>query len=46
MSQITSAQQSPNWGNQKSEDIMNLALGSVLALFLAWGLYIGISLHL
>lgn len=47
MSQITNAQQNPtNWRNQKSEDMMNLALGSVLALFLAWGLYIGVSLHL
>jgi len=46
MSQITSAQYSQNLRNNKSEDMMNLALGSVLALFLAWGLYIGISLHL
>jgi hypothetical protein len=46
MSQITSTEQSLNWGNMKSEDMLDLALGSVLALFSAWGLYIGISLHL
>jgi len=46
MSQITSIQQSLNLGDKKSEDMLNLALGSVIALFLAWGLYIGISLHL
>jgi hypothetical protein len=46
MSQVTSSQQSLNWGNKKREDILNLALGSVIALFSVWGLYIGISLHL
>ena len=46
MPQITSIEQNLNLGARKSEDVLNLALGSVIALFLAWGLYIGISLHL
>ena len=46
MSQIIRTQQSLNWGNKKSEDMLDIAMGSVIALFLAWGLYIGISLHL
>ena len=46
MSQTNSTQQNLSLSNKKSEDMLNLTLGLVIAIFLAWGVYIGISLHL
>jgi len=46
MPQLDSSQQNLSWWERKSENMVNLALGLAIALFAAWGLYIGISLHL
>ena len=46
MPQLNSAQQNISWWERKSEYMVNLALGLAITIFAAWGLYIGISLHL
>ena len=46
MPQLNSTQQNISWWKRKGEDMVNLALGLAITLFSAWGLYIGISLHL
>jgi len=46
MPQLNSDQQNLSWWERKGEDMVNLALGLAITIFAAWGLYIGISLHL
>jgi hypothetical protein len=46
MSQTNNTQQNRSLSNKKSEDMLNFTLGLVIAIFSAWGIYIGISLHL
>ncbi len=46
MPQLNSAQQNLSWWERNGEDMVNLALGLAITLFAAWGLYIGIGLHL
>lgn len=46
MQQINDPQQNTSWWEKKGESMVNIALGLAIALCAAWGLYIGISLHL
>lgn len=46
MPQFNNTQQNPSWWERKGESMVNLALGLAITFFAAWGIYIGISLHL
>jgi hypothetical protein len=47
MPKFNNTQQSPgSWWERKGEDMVNLVLGLAITFFVAWGLYIGINLHL
>lgn len=46
MPQLNNTQQNLSWWERRGEDMVNLILGLAIAIFAAWGLYIGISMHL
>ena len=46
MEQFNSIKQNINWWEKNREDMINLALGIAITIFVVWGIYIGINLHL
>ena len=43
---LNNSQQNISWWGKNGEFVVNFVLGLAIALCTAWGLYIGISIHL